>query len=64
MNFWANLQMKHAPDDDVGPMEAFQKELQQGFYSYIEKAKGRKVRQHPQSTIASELLTGDTIQEH
>lgn len=49
MYFWANLQMKQTPDEDVTSVAAFQKELQQAWYSYIEKATGAKVRQHTQS---------------
>jgi hypothetical protein len=49
MPFWANLQMRHAPDEDVAPMVGFQKELQQAFYHYIEKVTGVAVRQHAQA---------------
>jgi len=40
MYFWANLQMKHAPDEDTSPVATFQAELQQGWFIGIE------VRQH------------------
>jgi|SRR6185312_2732683 hypothetical protein len=46
MYFWMNLQMKQAPDEDTSPIATFQAELQQGWYHYIEKSTGIKVRQH------------------
>jgi hypothetical protein len=46
MHFWANLQMKQAPDEDVSSIVSFQRDLQQAFYQYIEKTTGIKVRQH------------------
>jgi len=49
MAFWANLQMKHSPEEDVAPVVAFQGELQQAFYGYLEKVTGIVVRQHAQS---------------
>jgi hypothetical protein len=46
MSFWAPMQVQVAPGDDMKPMEQFQKDLQQGWYSYVEKISGRPVRQH------------------
>ena len=46
MSFWAPMQVQVAPGDDMKPMEQFQKDLQQGWYSYVEKMSGRPVRQH------------------
>jgi hypothetical protein len=46
MYFWANLQMKQNPDEDVQPMADFQKELQQAWYKYVEKQTGVTARQH------------------
>lgn len=48
MYFWANLQMKQAPDEDTSPMATFQAELQQGWYRYIEELIGIEIRQHSQ----------------
>jgi hypothetical protein len=50
MYFWANLQMKQAPDEDTTPTATFQAELQQGWYRYIQKFIGVEVRQHSQPT--------------
>ncbi|HWY22881.1 MAG TPA: hypothetical protein VNX26_16755 [Candidatus Acidoferrum sp.] len=50
MYFWANLQMKQAPDEDTSPIATFQAELQQGWYKYIQKFTGIEVRQHSQPT--------------
>jgi hypothetical protein len=44
MNFWASLQL-HEPNEEVAPMEKFLKELQQGWYSFVEKNWGKTVRQ-------------------
>lgn len=44
MNFWAPMQIKHG-EEDVTPMSDFQKELEQGFYAYVEKKYGKTVRQ-------------------
>ncbi|MGB9490619.1 MAG: hypothetical protein WCA92_09150 [Terriglobales bacterium] len=46
MYFWANLQMKHAPDEDTSPIATFQAELQQGWYEYIQTYTGIEIRQH------------------
>jgi hypothetical protein len=53
MNFWANLQMKQAPDEDVSSIIRFQKHLQQAFYQYIEKTTGIKVRQHARTASSA-----------
>jgi hypothetical protein len=45
MNFWAAMQLKTAPDDDVTQMRDLQKELQQAWYAFVEKKWGKKVRQ-------------------
>jgi hypothetical protein len=46
MYFWANLQMQQDPNEDVGPMAAFQERLQQGWYQYVEEGTGVAVRRH------------------
>jgi hypothetical protein len=46
MYFWANLQMRQTPDEDVSDIVRFQNDLQQGWYQYIEKTTGIPVRQH------------------
>jgi hypothetical protein len=46
MSFWASMQIQIAPNEDLTPMEQFQKTLQQGWYSYVERISGRRVRQH------------------
>jgi hypothetical protein len=46
MSFWAPMQVQVAPEDDMKPMERFQKVLQQGWYAYVEKISGKPVRQH------------------
>lgn len=46
MSFWADVQLQITPDEDVTPMQTFQKELQQAWYAYIERTTGRIVRQH------------------
>jgi hypothetical protein len=46
MYFWANLQMRQTPDEDMTPMAEFQKELQQAWYRYIEKVCQIEVRRH------------------
>jgi len=46
MSFWAPLQLQNGPNEDVTPMRDFQKELQQGWYAFVEKKWGRTVRQH------------------
>jgi len=48
MYFWAPLQMKQTPNEDVTPMAEFQRELQQGWYRYIERKWQVIVRQHPE----------------
>lgn len=45
MSFWAPMQIQVALGDDMKPMEKFQKDLQQGWYAYVEKISGRPVRQ-------------------
>lgn len=46
MYFWANLQMRRIPDEDLTPIIKFQKALQQSWYKYIEERFGIEVRQH------------------
>lgn len=46
MSFWAPMQVQMTPNEDMKPMELFQKDLQQGWYAYVEKTFGRPVRQH------------------
>ena len=46
MYFWANLQIQQTPEEDVSSIAAFQKDLQQAWYNYIEKTIGVQVRQH------------------
>ena len=46
MFFWENLQMKRTPDEDLTPIVEFQRNLQQGWYKYIEQACQITVRQH------------------
>jgi hypothetical protein len=46
MSFWAPMLLRLVPDEDVKPMQQFQSDLRQGWYAYIEKLTGRKVRQH------------------
>src|ERR1700686_4167821 len=53
MYFWANLQMKQAPQEDTSVFATFQAELQQGWYKYIQKFIGIEVRQHSQPTEPS-----------
>jgi hypothetical protein len=43
MNFWAPLQMQE-PDEDVTPLKQFQHDLQQAFYLYLQRTRGRPVR--------------------
>ncbi len=50
MYFWANLQMKQAPTEDVQPMVDFQRDLQQAWYSYLEQKAGIRVHQHSESS--------------
>jgi hypothetical protein len=50
MYFWANLQMKQAPTEDAQPMADFQRDLQQAWYSYLERKAGIRVRQHSESS--------------
>lgn len=45
MNFWAALQLKTGPNEDVTPMRDFQKQLEQAWYAFVEKKWGKKVRQ-------------------
>ena len=53
MYFWDPLQMKQTPDEDVTPMAEFQKELQQAWYRYIEKACQIEVRQHSAPVLSA-----------
>jgi hypothetical protein len=46
MNFWAALQLAEG-NEDVTPMEDFQKHLQQAWYAFVEKNWGKTVRQFP-----------------
>jgi hypothetical protein len=46
MSFWAPMLLPRTPDEDVTQMKQFQKDLQQGWYAYVEKTFGRPVRQH------------------
>jgi hypothetical protein len=46
MSFWAPMQIQVTLNEDITPMEQFQKALQQGWYAYVEKKSGRPVRQH------------------
>jgi hypothetical protein len=46
MSFWAPMQLRDEPNEDVTQMRNFQKELQQGWYAFVEKTSGRTVRQH------------------
>jgi hypothetical protein len=46
MSFWAPGRFPLVPGDEMKPMERFQKDLQQGWYAYVEKISGRPVRQH------------------
>jgi hypothetical protein len=48
MYFWANLQMKQEPNEDVSPMTTLQNELEQAWYRYVEKSFRIRVRQHSQ----------------
>lgn len=48
MYFWANLQMKRAPDEDTSPLAKFQTGLQQGWYRYIQTRTDLEIRQHSQ----------------
>lgn len=45
MNFWAPLQLKTEPNEDVTPMRDFQKDLEQAWYAFVGKKWGKKVRQ-------------------
>jgi DNA phosphorothioation-dependent restriction protein DptG len=45
MNFWAALQLKTDPDEDLTPMADFQRELQEAWYAFVEQKWGKKVRQ-------------------
>lgn len=61
MYFWANLQMKQSPAEDVQPIADFQRDLQQAWYNYLERKAGIKVRQHTEpspSEGAESLGTG------
>ncbi len=55
MFFWAPLQIKQKPDEDVSPTVAFQRELQQAWYSYIERVCEVRVRQHAVSSAVEVL---------
>lgn len=46
MYFWAPLQMKQTPDEDVSDIINFQRDLQQGWYRFITEATGTEIRQH------------------
>ena len=46
MSFWAPVQLQNEPNEDVTQMKDFQKDLQQGWYAFVEKNSGRIVRQH------------------
>lgn len=46
MYFWANLQMRQDPNEDLSCVISFQDELQQAWYRYLESVTGVKVRQH------------------
>jgi hypothetical protein len=43
MNFWAPLQLKTEPNEDVTRMMDLQKELQQAWYAFVEQKWGKKV---------------------
>lgn len=45
MNFWASFQLTTDANEDVTPMSDFQKELRDGWYAFVEKKWGKKVRQ-------------------
>jgi hypothetical protein len=49
MYFWANFQMQRTPNEDISDIVRFQKDLQQGWYRYIEEVMGIQVRQHSES---------------
>jgi hypothetical protein len=46
MSFWAPMQVRRTLRDDVTPMQAFQKELRDAWYSFVETHFGKKVRQY------------------
>jgi hypothetical protein len=46
MSFWAPVQLKTEPGEDVTAIRDFQKELEQAWYAFVEKNSGRIVRQH------------------
>jgi len=48
MNFWAALHLKPVANEDLAPMTSFQEELQQAWYSFVEKKWGKTVRQFSQ----------------
>lgn len=46
MSFWAPVQLKTEPGEDVTAMKDFQNDLQQAWYAFLENNSGRTVRQH------------------
>ena len=58
MYFWANLQMRRSPDDNVEPLAKFQAELQHAWYQYVaDKCQlvVRKFSRTPSETDGGEL---------
>ncbi|MFZ0279485.1 MAG: hypothetical protein WA254_03535 [Candidatus Sulfotelmatobacter sp.] len=46
MSFWAPMQVRERLSEDVTPMQTFQRELRDAWYSFVEVHFGKKVRQH------------------
>jgi hypothetical protein len=46
MSFWAPMQVREKPSEDVSPLQSFQRELRDAWYSFVEAHYGKKVRQH------------------
>ena len=44
MSFWSEIQLQVSPDDDVTPIQKFQKQLKEAWFTYLEKTTGRIVR--------------------
>jgi hypothetical protein len=46
MSFWSEIKIQVSSDDDVTPIQQFQKELKGAWFKYLEKTTGRIVRNH------------------
>jgi tRNA G26 N,N-dimethylase Trm1 len=44
MSFWAPMQVREKVSENVTPMQTFQRELRDAWYSFVETHFGKKVR--------------------